>query len=278
MDHQPTDDEIRRQLAATSALFQPIRAAFRGPGRERGGHERPGVTPIYQKKYGEHFKLIYPEIERYSVESSFTAEQLGYVQAALVALRDAVVGADGGPALAERVTGVFLASTRPYFMAAMLKALEDALREVFERQPLLAAALDAIFRVAGSEGMRDLVRVYCAHQLEHALAGAASPMPDLLAFVDVHQREEPPAGSPPAGQPVRTAYEVWCPGTDLAKAIFRQCEMAATGLARDHGVDFAPGIAEEAGMVPEVTAHLTKFARACALAAMARYGAGTLGE
>lgn len=275
MDQQPaTDEEIRRYLTAASELFRPIRAAFSGPGRERGGHERPGVTPIYQKKYGEHFALIYPEIERYTVESSFSAEQLAHVQAALVGLRDAVTGTDGRPALAERITSLYLASTRPYFMPAMLKALEDALRELFERQPHLAPALDAIFRVAGSEGMRDLVRVYCAHQLEKALERAKAPMPDLLAFVDVHQREE--AG--PGGRAARTAYEVWCPGTDLAKAIFRQCEAAAEGLVAGHGVSFALSLAEEAAMVPEITAHLTRFARACAAAAMARYGAGPLAD
>jgi hypothetical protein len=31
------------------------------------------------------------------------------------------------------------------------------------------ASLDALFRVAGGEGFRDLIRVYGAHLLEHAV-------------------------------------------------------------------------------------------------------------
>ncbi|MBA3470174.1 MAG: hypothetical protein H0T53_11090 [Herpetosiphonaceae bacterium] len=78
--------EICAELAHTQALFADIRAKFTGLGVERGGHERPGVVPIYVKKYGEYISILYPDVQRFSVESSFSEAQLRYVNAAQLAL------------------------------------------------------------------------------------------------------------------------------------------------------------------------------------------------
>ncbi len=261
--------EIRAELAHTEALFADIRAKFTGPGVERGGHERPGVVPIYVKKYGEYTSILYPDVQRFSVESSFSEAQLRYVNAALLALKEGVLGTSGDPALAQRVTSCYLHSTRPHFMAAMLVALEDIIRAVVTRSPQLSHVIDAIFRIAGSEGIRDLVRMYCAHHLEQALAQATASMPDLLAFVDVHDREIVGAD----GATVQTKYEVWCPGTDLAKAIFRQCEAAAQDLVASHGVTFALSLQEEAALLPvDISRHMTAFVQNAIVPTLRQYG------
>ncbi len=90
--------EIRAELVHTEALFADIRAKFTGPGIERGGHERPGVVPVYVKKYGEYTSILYPNVQRFSVESSFSEAQLQYVNAALLALKEGVIGEVGQPA------------------------------------------------------------------------------------------------------------------------------------------------------------------------------------
>ena len=136
------------------------------------------------------------------------------------------------------------------------------------RNPQLAHVLDAIFRIAGSEGIRDLVRMYCAHHLEQALLQASAPMPDIMAFVDVHDRETVDA----AGAVVRTKYEVWCPGTDLAKAIFRQCEAAAQDLVASHGVSFALSLQEEVTLMPvDISRYMTTFVQNAIVPTLKRY-------
>jgi hypothetical protein len=112
----------------------------------------------------------------------------------------------------------------------MLRATEDVLRDTVSAHPQLVAALDALFRVAGGEGVRDLIRFYCAHLLEHAVSNTDTPAPDLLAFVNTHdhmRRDQ-------SGAPVNIRYEVWCPGNDFSRAYFSQCESGGRALVQLH--------------------------------------------
>lgn len=69
-----------------------------------------------------------------------------------------------------------------------MHATEILLAACMTAHPDHAPMLDAIFCVAGSKGLRDLVRLYGAHVLEHVTAGTAVSFPDILAFVNLHER------------------------------------------------------------------------------------------
>ena len=264
-----SDETIREQLRYTHDLFASIRARFDGPGVERGGHPRAGFTPVYLKKFGAYADAILQDVKQYTVEASFSDEQLSYVNAATVALRRAVLGGEPAPNFAERVVEQYQGGAHGYFLLAMLRATEDVLREVARAKPQLVAALDALFRVAGGEGFRDLIRFYGAHLLEHAASNAATPTPDLLAFVNVHdcvRRDEDGALAP-------AKYEVWCPGNDLARVYFSQCQSAAEVLVRQHGIRSPFPLHEELTVLPfEISTYLTSFVQQLALLVLHQYG------
>jgi hypothetical protein len=262
-------DPIREQLTASAALFAGLRKRFAQPGVTRGGHERIGFTPIYARLAGTHATALHGEAARYIVESSFSPDQLIRVQATLVLLRRAVNGELDGRDFAARVVDHYLRETRPAFLAALLRASEATLDVLLTAHPDQAVVLDAIFRVAGSEGMRDLICFFCAHLLEQTIAGATEPFPDLTAFTDVHER----VVRDNQGQPSTTRYEVWCPGTDLAKLIDSHVRRAAATLVQEHKVDFALSTREEAQLLPtRLPAYLTAHVHVRAAAICAQYG------
>lgn len=240
------DPADRRRLVETAARFAPLRARFAHPGAERGGHVRAGFTPIYARLAGAHAATLFAAVDHHHVESSFSPDQLAAVQHALVLLRHVVNGATGGPALADQLARCYLERTRPAFRLALLRALEGCLDTALATHPAEAAVFDAIMRVAGGEGLRDLVCFFGAHLLEETLAGTRTPFPDLTALVAVHERRTVAAD----GRPRQTRAEIWCPGTDLARAIFAQAETAAQALVARHGVTFALSTREEAALLP----------------------------
>ncbi|HYF61484.1 MAG TPA: hypothetical protein VD886_01640, partial [Herpetosiphonaceae bacterium] len=156
--------------------------------------------------------------------------------------------------LAALIERHFLASTRPYFLPALLRATEQALAEFMAASPADAPVIDAIFRVAGSEGVRDLIQLYAAHLLEQTAQGAPGGLPDILAFVNLHER---PGPSPSA--PVER-FEIWCPGYDLSKAFFGHCQRAARSLLDQGALERIPSLAEEAAQLPpSLVQHLTTY-------------------
>ncbi|MFL5805059.1 MAG: hypothetical protein ACJ8CR_25360, partial [Roseiflexaceae bacterium] len=208
-------------------------------------------------------------VKQYTVEASFSDEQLSQVNAASLALRRTVLGGQTAPSFAERVVGQYQHGAHGYFLLAMLRATEDVLRETARAEPQLVAALDALFRVAGGEGFRDLIRFYGAHLLEHAASNTTTPAPDLLAFVNVHdcmRRDEGGAFAP-------AKYEVWCPGNDLARVYFSQCQSAAEVLVRQHGVRSPFPLHEELSVLPfEISTYLTDFVQRLAQPVLRQYG------
>jgi hypothetical protein len=267
-DTQLPAEAIREQLRHTYDLFADIRRRFDGPGVERGGHERAGYTPVYLKKFGAYAEAILGDIKQYTVEASFSDEQMGYVNEAIRAFRGAILAKEPGAGLAERVVDHYLRTSHQYFLLAMLRATEDVLRELVSTQPQLGAALDALFRVAGGEGIRDLIRFYCAHLLEHAIDNSETPAPDLLAFVNTHDHTR----RDQAGTPVSIRYEIWCPGNDFSRAYFRQCERAAQALVQQHGVRSAYPLHEEARLLPpEISTYMTEFVQQLATPILQRY-------
>lgn len=255
MQPAPQPDQLRQQLAESAALFADIRARFARPGTERGGYVRAGFTPIYARLAGAHATQLFAGVDHHHVESSFSPEQLAHIQRALVVLRRAVLGSDGAPSLEQRVVDCYLTKTRPAFMLALLRAIEDCVDDTLAAHPEEAVVFDAIVRVAGGEGIRDLVCFFCAHLLEQAISGEEPTFPDLTAFADVHERVTQGA----AGRPETTRYEVWCPGTDLSKAVFAQARAAALRLVREHEVCFALSTREEAALLPaRLPAYLTR--------------------
>jgi hypothetical protein len=263
------DDPILSQLQADLTLFHPIRTRFRTAGMARGGHERVGFTPIYARLAGAHAAAMQGGAQRYVVESSFSPPQLARVQSCLVVLRRAVTGELDGTDLATRVVHHYLHETRPAFLPALLRACEATLQVLVDHHPEQAVVLDAIFRVAGSEGFRDLICFFCAHLLEQAIARSSVPFPDITAFADVHERH----GRDATGQRLTTRYEVWCPGTDLAKLMDAQIRRAAATLVQEHGVYFALTTREEAALLPHrLPAYLTDCMQGMVEASLDRYG------
>jgi hypothetical protein len=253
----PDPEQIRRQLQESHALFAPVRARFGGPGVERGGQVRAGFTPVYQRRFGA---AAPPDAALPTqVETSFTPAQLQQVSSTITLLRGLMLGQDGSAPLSERIVACFRQSAHGYFRLALLQATEALLRDLVRRHPEHAASLDALFRVAGGEGFRDLILFYCGRMLERALSQAASDEPDLLAFVLLHEREGPRG----PGAPER--YEVWCPGNDFARAFFQECQRAADVLVRQHRVRAAAPAAEELGLLPgELSGHLNAYVARCA--------------
>lgn len=236
-------------------LFAPVIARFDRPGVERGGCPRHGVTPVHVRKFGAHAATIFPGLA--TVESTFTESQLAAVKAALLASKSYVVGA--APTLADRIVQQFLHTTRPYFLLAMLRATAASIAAFLAHEPQHAPVFDAIFCVAGSEGLRDLIRFYDARVLEQILAQRDIEFPDILAFVHLHQRTVRSS----SGHVIEQQYEVWCPGYDFAKEYHAQCVAAAQQLVVQHGITWAPSLAEEVQQLPDdLVGHLTQFVRA----------------
>lgn len=145
-----------------------------------------------------------------------------------------------------------------WLLLALLRAIEGCVDDVLTVHPEEAVVFDAIVRVAGGEGVRDLVCFFCAHLLEQAISGEEPTFPDLTGFADVHERVTHGA----AGRPETTRYEVWCPGTDLSKAVFAQARAAALRLVHEHDVRFALSTREEAALLPaRLPVYLTRRVR-----------------
>ncbi|KAB8141426.1 hypothetical protein F8S13_18645 [Chloroflexia bacterium SDU3-3] len=255
-NHLP--DRPERDLAASWLLFAPIRERFVRPGVERGGCPRHGLTPVYARKLAGHAEAIFPGLN--GVESSFTEPQLHAVTAAIVALRRHMDG-HTAPPLSALIVRHFQGGAGPSFLRALLRSTEDLLDTCMRAEPQHIAAIDALFRVAGGEGFRDLIQHYEARALAQAIAGEDVVFPDILAFVNMHERQARDA----QGQWRTERYEVWCPGYDFAKAYHQQCRAAARELAAG-GVIVALPLEEEMLYMPEnLVAHFTHFATGLAL-------------
>jgi hypothetical protein len=246
-----SDDD---QVQAAERLFEPVRRRFSAPGAERGGCVRAGVTPVYMRKFGEHAATVFPGLA--TVESSFDEAQLRAVTATLVALKNWLNGAAPAGDLAALIERHFLTATRPYFLLALLRATEQTLAEFMAASPADAPVVDAIFLVAGSEGVRDLIQLYAAHLLDQTAQGAPGGLPDILAFVNLHERAGPTPSAPV------DRFEVWCPGYDLSKAFFGHCQRAARSLHDQGALARIPTLAEEtAQLPPSLVQHLNSFVR-----------------
>jgi hypothetical protein len=245
-------DEIRQQLQITHQLFQSVRKKFDGPNAVRGGYERPLIAPVMIRK----FKTDVQDDVKYSVEASYTEEQLNYVNDTLIELKGFIAGRRGGKVLADSIVYQYLHGTAPYFMLAMLKATEDTLTDFIKVKPQHAIVLDAIFRVAGGEGIRDLIRIYGTRLLENAIHNTDASLPGIFAFIDTHDCYRKDA----AGRSIEVKYEVWCPGRSLAKIYFDQCKIAADKLVKDHNVQYSPSSREEFQAFPsEISVYMREF-------------------
>jgi hypothetical protein len=251
----PSDD-VATRMHAVYHQFAAVRARFDRPGTERGGCPRHGVTPIYVRKFGVHAATIFPDLA--TVEASFDADQLRTITTTLLALKGWITGSAFHPPFSERITEAYRQHTRPYFVAALLRATESLLDTFLTAHPDHAPVLDALFCVAGSEGFRDLVRLYDARVLEHTTTATAITFPDILAFVNLHER----TARAPDGTWHTSRYEVWCPGYDLAKAYHQHCISAAQVIVAHDPPPVVPTLPEEVAMIPEnLVAHFSTFVR-----------------
>jgi len=264
MSNPPSD--VADRISAAYHQFASVCQRFERPGVERGGCPRASVTPVYVRKFGQHTATIFPNLT--TVEASFDAEQLRAVTATLLLLKNWITGHTHQAPLAERIVDAYLSGTRPYFVAALLHATEAVLVGFLTAHPDHAPVIDAIFCVAGSEGFRDLVRLYDARALEHASAATTLSFPDILAFVNIHDRVIRAAD----GRWEESRYEVWCPGYDLAKEYHQQCVQAAQTLVNERQIVFVPTLEEEVQMLPDnLVAHFTTLVRAKTLKLVQEY-------
>jgi hypothetical protein len=263
-----SEESIRTKLQFTYTLFQDIRTRFNGATVRRGGHERIGAASAYARKFGVDDMAAFQNVSKYSVESSYSDEQLEAVNETLIAFKGFIAGRNAEQALAQRIVGRYLGDAGPYFTLAMLKGTEDVLADFIAIHPDQVMVLDAIFRVAGGEGFRDLIHIYGIRLLEQALTNTEVSLPDLLAFVDIHdalRKDE-------SGALVETKYEVWCPGHSLAKVHFQQCKLAAWKLVHEHSVQFSPTKQEEFLAIPdEISVHMQTFLLRLVLPVLTRY-------
>lgn len=254
-------------MLANYQLFAPIRERFRGPGVERGGFVRTGLTPVNLRSFGEFAATIYPNLAH--VEASFTSEQLAVCMQALTLLKGWVQGKFGHPALSERIVDTFRQTSKPYFGLAALRSSEEILAACIAAQPEHAPTFDAIFRVAGSEGMRDLIQFHATRLLGQSLTQEKPNFPDILGFVNLHERIDPNASFLAPSQ----QYEVWCPGQDLAKVFFQQCQKAAQGLIEHDQLHQAAPRESELGVLPvDLVSYLISFVHSHAKQQCQAYG------
>lgn len=259
--------DISAEILANYQLFAPIRARFHGPGVERGGFVRAGLTPVNLRTFGEYAATIYPNLSH--VEASFSGEQLKVCMQALTLLKGWVQGKYGQPPLSERVVQHFQETSRPYFGLALLRSSEEILAACIAAQPEQAPTFDAIFRVAGSEGMRDLIQFHATRLLGQTLSQETPNFPDILGFVNLHERIDPNASLADPSQ----QYEVWCPGQDLAKVYFQECQSAAQRLiAHDQLHQATPRESELRALPVDLVSHLTSFVQARAKEQLRSYG------
>lgn len=248
--------ELAERITAAYRQFASIRQRFTHPDAQRGGCPRTGMTPIYVRKLGDQATTVFPNLM--AVESSFNAEQLLPVMATLLVFKQWIVGNAEHTGFAQRIVEAYVSHTRPYFVAALLRASDELICDFLRVYPDHAPTMDGIFRVAGSEGLRDLIYLYDARTLELVSSGAASSFPDILAFVDMHERTTHTAD----GSTQETRYEVWCPGYDLAKAFHQQCLEAAHTLVDQGLVPFVPTFQEEVARLPkDLVAHFNNLVR-----------------
>jgi hypothetical protein len=258
--------DLAARISAADQQFASVRQRFDRPGVERGGCPRAGVTPVYVRKFGDHAATIFPNLT--TVEASFDADQLRAVTATLLLLKAWITGHAEHTSLAERIIDAYLSHTRPYFVAALLHATEAVLAAFLTTHPEHAPVIDAIFCVAGSEGFRDLVRLYDARVLGNVSTATTITFPDILAFVNLHERTNRTAD----GRWQEVRYEVWCPGYDLAKEYHQQCVQAAHLLVSQHQVPFVPTLEEEVGMLPaDLVRHFTTFVRRTTMQLVEQY-------
>ncbi len=262
------EDEVRRQLLLTQTLFQDIRQRFNGASVERGGNERPGLTPVYTRKFKTDAAAIF-HADRYTIEASFSPEQLNLINETLSQLKAVIAGKAGAAPLADRIIYHFAQTTGLNFVVALIKSTEDVLDEFMTLNPEQAYVSDAIFRVAGGEGFRDLVSLYGARLLEQAIKQSPADPPDLLRFVDIHDKVMVGEG----GQTLQVKYEVWCPGHSLALEYFTQYASAATRLVNEHGVQFSRPIKEEMSEFPrELSTYWKGHVQGLVNGVLQRYG------
>jgi hypothetical protein len=259
---------VRAVLRETYARFAPIRARFAGGSEERGGYERPGVTPIWTRKFGAYAQVLHEGVDRYVVEASFDHEQLADVQATLLLLKSTIDGTQHPTSLADRIVCCYKEETTPFWALALLRATEGLLRDVVALHPAQVCVLDAIMRVAGGEGLRDLIRFHGIRLLQQTKAQTVADFPDILAFVDVHHAQRQGTG----GVLLHTKYEVWCPGYDLSKVFWAQCCRAATRLVQEHAATTTPSVEEEARQLPEVSRHLGTYVARLTNSTLRQYG------
>ncbi len=261
-------DPIYARLHHTYTLFDNIRHKFNGAAIERGGYERIGLTSMYVSKFGAKAYAFLGGAKTCSVESSFTEEQEQYINETLTSLTGFIVGKHANKQLADRVIHHYVHSTAPYFILAMLKSTEELLNDYLKAKPEDSAVLDAIFRVAGGEGFRDLMRIYGARLIDEVLTNTKVSQPNL-AFVDIHDcyRQDE------SGETVIVKYEVWCPGRRLARAYLNQCQIAAQKLVREHGVSFAPSTSEEFQLFPhEISIYMKQVLQDIVSCILRKYG------
>jgi hypothetical protein len=259
---------VRAVLLETHARFAPLRARFAGGGEERGGYERPGVIPIWTRKFGAYAQVLHEGVDRYVVEASFDHEQLADVQATLLLLKNTIDGTQHPTSLADRIVCCYVEETTPFWALALLRATEGLLRDVVALHPTQVCVLDAIMRVAGGEGVRDLIRFHGIRLLQQTIVQAEADLPDILAFVDVHHVQRRNEG----GTSLRTKYEVWCPGYDLSKVFWVQCCRAALLLVDEYGITTTPSVEEEARQLPEVSRHLGAYVAHLTHSTLRQYG------
>lgn len=238
-------DRLHGQDILGPALFnvpydevERVFASFAAP-RKRGGFTRIGKTPI-----GNAHPLYAKDklSPHYHVEMSFTEEQRGYVVTTLSLLGALANGKVFGnvdtstPSFADQVEENYRRQVgKGRFYDALIQSSLDLLQEFRDRYGNLMPALNAIFQVAGAEGIETVMN-------DAANFGIiAEDNPDITEealTVKTNDRNRFMTAHPWNLGPFdfELKYEVWCSGEALAKILSSQAAAAALRLVRNGNI------------------------------------------
>lgn len=228
--------------AFASTPYQDVATVFKGfmPSTKpnRGGIPRPN----------EPRQSYYPRTREpsYHVEMSFTEEQRPYAVTALacmLALSHGHVFGDVNdqvPTFTQEIENNYLnPKKKTKFIAAVTQSSLQLMTRFREYYPNLMPALNAVFRVAGAEGMQ-LVTVVAADSLRAAKSGELTrENKDVYWGKDVWGKDHVYGDSHKAFTRAHPSwsytggsanFEIWCTGEALARDLMEQSKIAIFDL------------------------------------------------
>lgn len=174
----------------------------------------------------------------YHVESSFDDEQSQYAGAAMVTISRMIDGrqdlgnGETSQRLSDRIVNRYFSNPNNY-LESVTNSVIDTIAQFDQRWSNMRPALNAVFQIAGKEGLELALTVSSIHLFALKDAVRAAEFEDLMKiYRAIHFTNTHPRGVPANMK----EYEVWCTGRNVAEAIMRESAHGAQRLAEIPGV------------------------------------------